>query len=140
MPHRCTRCGKIYEDGDVRILNGCECGNNKFEYIPRERKERKEGEKIEIVRIISPGCYEINLENAFKKEGIILKKIHDVGTCFASDGRLSIAILPADEKRTASMIIGMHKENGHISIVMKPKKAAYLGLAITKMIMSLIEV
>jgi hypothetical protein len=76
----------------------------------------------------------------FKKEGIILKKIHDVGTCFASDGRLSIAILPADEKRTASMIIGMHKENGHISIVMKPKKAAYLGLAITKMIMSLIEV
>ena len=76
----------------------------------------------------------------FKKEGIILKKIHDVGTCFASDGRISIAILPADEKRTASMIIGMHKENGHISIVMKPKKAAYLGLAITKMIMSLIEV
>jgi predicted nucleic acid-binding Zn-ribbon protein len=72
MPHRCTRCGKIYEDGDMRILNGCECGNNKFEYIPRERKEKKEGEKIEIVRIISPGCYEINLENAFKKEGIII--------------------------------------------------------------------
>ncbi len=77
MPHRCTRCGKIYEDGDMRILNGCECGNNKFEYIPKERKVKeekadREGEKIEIVRIISPGCYEINLENAFKKEGIII--------------------------------------------------------------------
>ncbi|WP_457549171.1 Zn-ribbon domain-containing protein [Archaeoglobus sp.] len=81
MPHRCTRCGKIYEDGDVRILNGCECGNNKFEYIPKERKikkkekvvkEIKEEEKIEIVRIISPGCYEINLENAFKRDGIII--------------------------------------------------------------------
>ncbi len=77
MPHRCTKCGKIYEDGDMRILNGCECGNNKFEYIPKERKVKekkadREGEKIEIVRIISPGCYEINLENAFKKEGIII--------------------------------------------------------------------
>ncbi|AEF95893.1 hypothetical protein [Methanotorris igneus] len=75
----------------------------------------------------------------FKKEGIMLKKIQDVGTCFASDGRLSIAVLPADEKRTASMIIGMHKENGHTSIVMKPKKAAYLGLAITEIIKSLIN-
>ncbi len=79
MPHRCTRCGKVYEDGDMRILNGCECGNNRFEYVPKERRVKKEddrgkgeNERIEIVRIISPGCYEIDLENAFKKDGIII--------------------------------------------------------------------
>ncbi|EHP89524.1 hypothetical protein [Methanotorris formicicus] len=75
----------------------------------------------------------------FKKDGVILKKIQDVGTCFASDGRLSIAVLPADEKRTASMIIGMHKEDEHASIVMKPKKAAYLSLLIVEVIKSLIN-
>jgi len=37
MPHKCTKCGKIYPDGDYRILNGCECGNNKFLYVPKER-------------------------------------------------------------------------------------------------------
>ncbi len=72
MPHKCTKCGKVYDDGDMRILNGCECGNNKFIYIPKQKKEKEEGERIEIVRIVSPGCYEINLENAFKKDGIII--------------------------------------------------------------------
>jgi predicted nucleic acid-binding Zn-ribbon protein len=72
MPHKCTKCGKVYEDGDMRILSGCECGNNKFIYIPKQKKEKEEGERIEIVRIVSPGCYEINLENAFKKDGIII--------------------------------------------------------------------
>ena len=42
MPHRCTKCGKIYPDGDSRILKGCECGNNRFEYVPRKRAERVE--------------------------------------------------------------------------------------------------
>ena len=42
MPHRCTRCGRIYPDGDSRILKGCECGNNRFEYVPRKRAERVE--------------------------------------------------------------------------------------------------
>ncbi len=72
MPHKCTKCGKIYEDGDIRILNGCECGNNRFEYIPKEKRKKEEGERIEIVRIISPGCYEINLDNAFKMDGLII--------------------------------------------------------------------
>jgi len=42
MPHRCTKCGKEYPDGDMRILNGCECGNNKFLYVPKEKKDAKE--------------------------------------------------------------------------------------------------
>jgi hypothetical protein len=34
MPHKCTRCGKIFRDGAPEILNGCpNCGWNKFLYV-----------------------------------------------------------------------------------------------------------
>ncbi|RLI87964.1 MAG: hypothetical protein DRO98_03745 [Archaeoglobales archaeon] len=87
MPHRCTKCGREYADGDMRILQGCECGNNKFLYVPKEekRRERKEEEVkesetsfsetplgIESVRILSPGMYEINLEKVFSRDEIVI--------------------------------------------------------------------
>jgi len=37
MPHRCTKCGAIYSDGDSVILTGCpECKWNKFLYVKAE--------------------------------------------------------------------------------------------------------
>jgi len=98
MPHKCTKCGKIYPDGDYRILNGCECGNNKFLYVPKERlaesitihretekeiEPKTESEKkdeikiedfegIESVKIIAPGMYEIKLENILSRDGIVI--------------------------------------------------------------------
>lgn len=89
MPHRCTKCGKIYPDGDYRILNGCECGNNKFLYVPKEKlaesiaahketeikpetESKKDFEGIESVKIIAPGMYEIKLENILSREGIVI--------------------------------------------------------------------
>ncbi len=96
MPHKCTKCGKIYPDGDYRILNGCECGNNKFLYVPKERlaerasetekdvkpesesKKKQEEVKIEdfegieSVKIIAPGMYEIKLENILSRDGIVI--------------------------------------------------------------------
>ncbi|HIP25191.1 MAG TPA: hypothetical protein EYG81_01820 [Archaeoglobus profundus] len=94
MPHKCTKCGKMYADGDMSILNGCECGNNRFLYVPKEsipketnlieKREINEneiidtrggyrGDDIECVRIIAPGQYEINIENILKMDGIIIK-------------------------------------------------------------------
>ncbi|WP_290900407.1 Zn-ribbon domain-containing protein [Ferroglobus sp.] len=77
MPHQCTKCGKIFADGDVNILKGCECGNNKFLYIPkvkgREKEELEEQfEKIESVRIVAPGTYEINIEKLLERDEIII--------------------------------------------------------------------
>jgi DNA-directed RNA polymerase subunit RPC12/RpoP len=35
MPHKCTNCEHIFEDGSADILNGCpNCGWNKFLYVP----------------------------------------------------------------------------------------------------------
>ena len=100
MPHKCTKCGRLYEDGDMNILNGCICGNNKFLYVPKEtipkevnlieEKESNENEieiiktsksdkdkdkekDIECVKIISPGQYEINIENMLKIDGLIIE-------------------------------------------------------------------
>ena len=81
-----------------------------------------------------------NINKKFKREGVKLQKIQDVGTCFANEGsRISIAILPADERRTASILVGFHKEDRHSSIIVKPKRAAYLGMILTKIIISNIE-
>ncbi|HIQ38669.1 MAG TPA: hypothetical protein EYH53_01520 [Methanothermococcus okinawensis] len=78
-----------------------------------------------------------NITKDFKKDGVMLRKIKDVGTCFAGNGnRISIAILPADERRSASVLIGFHKGNKHSSIILKPKKVAYLSKILTKLITS----
>lgn len=37
MPHRCTKCGAVFDDGDSVILTGCpECKWNKFLYVKTE--------------------------------------------------------------------------------------------------------
>lgn len=36
MPHQCTNCGNVFEDGSDDILSGCDCGSRKFEYVGEE--------------------------------------------------------------------------------------------------------
>jgi len=33
MPHKCTTCGIVYEEGSDAVLDGCECGNRLFFYF-----------------------------------------------------------------------------------------------------------
>ena len=42
MPHRCVRCGKIYDDGANEILNGCSCGSKLFFYVKKSDLEKAE--------------------------------------------------------------------------------------------------
>ncbi|XRO77219.1 hypothetical protein ACO3VM_01450 [Methanocaldococcus sp. 10A] len=70
----------------------------------------------------------------FKKDNIKVYHIHDIGTVFGVDGRISIGVLPADENRVASILVGFHKNDRHISVVVKPKKIALLSVIITKII------
>ena len=39
MPHQCVRCNSFFEDGDERILKGCDCGGKLFFYIKKEKLE-----------------------------------------------------------------------------------------------------
>jgi predicted nucleic acid-binding Zn-ribbon protein len=119
MPHRCTRCGTIFEDGDSVILSGCpDCGWNKFLYVKKEfegsenqgrpaleeekldlessldevvrsidealsseqedKKEEPEAERktdedrVESVRILGPGSYELNLDSLFERKELVM--------------------------------------------------------------------
>lgn len=39
MPHKCTNCDNVFEDGSDDILSGCDCGNLKFEYVAEDRQD-----------------------------------------------------------------------------------------------------
>jgi hypothetical protein len=37
MPHQCTGCGYVFEDGSKEMLSGCpDCGGNTFQFHPEE--------------------------------------------------------------------------------------------------------
>jgi predicted nucleic acid-binding Zn-ribbon protein len=90
MVHTCAKCGKIYPDSSAEILIGCsQCGGKKF-YFERpgakkkktpeaeqtpahpepqaapsrseEPEERECGSRVESIRIVAPGTYELNIE------------------------------------------------------------------------------
>lgn len=47
MPHKCVRCGNVFEDNDASILRGCSCGSVFFLYVktPQDVEQIKEIQK-----------------------------------------------------------------------------------------------
>lgn len=104
MPHKCTQCGREFEDGSTKILKGCpSCGGKKFLYIreaerhddvlkektvseivmetgrdvlevrpDRQRKEIEVFDRIESIRILGPGSYELNIEKLAKSDEFVV--------------------------------------------------------------------
>ena len=122
MPHRCTKCGAVFSDGDSVILTGCpECKWNKFLYVKTEeinsseKPEREDDQteheiellmkdpdkktetidsvlenidkaldsddvnknelnpdRVDSIRILDSGSYELNLGSIMKKEEIVV--------------------------------------------------------------------
>lgn len=103
MPHKCTRCGREFEDGSTEILKGCpSCGGKKFLYIREstrhedvldektietiaeetgeEALEVREAtpkhvecyDRVESIRIVGPGSYELNIEKLAQSEEMVV--------------------------------------------------------------------
>ena len=102
MPHKCTQCGREFEDGSTKILKGCpSCGGKKFLYIREanrhddvleeksieeiahetgedilevqdEKRETEVFERVESIRILAPGTYELNIEKMAKSEEVVV--------------------------------------------------------------------
>ena len=104
MPHKCTKCGREFEDGSTEILKGCpSCGGKKFLYVrPDERhrdvleeksisqiaEETKQEvlevapppagggpevyKRVESIRIMGPGSYELNLEKMAETGEVVI--------------------------------------------------------------------
>lgn len=101
MPHRCVKCGAIYEDSSPTLLSGCTCGSRFFFFFKKEatkeelknltEHEIKEIEAdvkeiigpqmddrpvildFESIRVKEPGKFEVDLVNVFKKEPLVYK-------------------------------------------------------------------
>ena len=48
MPHQCTQCEEIYEDGSSELLSGCsECGGDTFQHITVDQKKNTKSDIID---------------------------------------------------------------------------------------------
>lgn len=45
MPHRCLRCGNVYNDKSMEIITGCSCSSKLFLYVRDEKKDEKKNNK-----------------------------------------------------------------------------------------------
>ncbi|MFW6026952.1 MAG: Zn-ribbon domain-containing protein [Nanoarchaeota archaeon] len=108
MPHQCLKCEKVYDNTSNAIIVGCpNCGSKLFLYIKNMPKDETEIElnshkkdmiiqeisnfvdieetqkpiifKLENIRVLSPGKYEIDINQLMKKEKPIVYKV-DEGT------------------------------------------------------------
>ncbi|HDI73039.1 MAG TPA: hypothetical protein ENF58_02785 [Candidatus Altiarchaeales archaeon] len=49
MPHKCARCGKIYDDNSKELIEGCSCGSRVFLYL-KEKPGLTEEETIKELK------------------------------------------------------------------------------------------
>jgi uncharacterized protein len=106
MPHQCLKCESVYDNTSDVIISGCpKCGAKLFLYMKKLPDKQKEIElssaekdliisevssyvdleevdtpiilKLENIRVLSPGKYEIDINQLMKKEKPIIYKIQD---------------------------------------------------------------
>ncbi|MCK4491135.1 MAG: hypothetical protein KAU03_00825 [Candidatus Altiarchaeales archaeon] len=41
MPHKCARCGRIYDDNAPELIDGCSCGAQVFLYLKTDERNKK---------------------------------------------------------------------------------------------------
>jgi len=71
MPHKCARCGKIYDDNSPELIDGCSCGARVFLYL-KEKPGRNEEDTIEELRLKEIG--EEDLKRLDREFGMDLDK------------------------------------------------------------------
>jgi len=98
MYHKCVKCGRIYEQYSIDIINGCSCGSKLFYFVKFDSTSKKKDSKdtisedmdyfyeleddenheiiifdIEAINIKSSGKYELNLDRLINNDGLIYK-------------------------------------------------------------------
>jgi len=106
MPHQCLGCDTIYDNTSDVIIKGCpKCGKKLFLFIKKIPEKKKEIEltkeqknvvlkevesmletediqtpiilKLENVRVVSPGKYEIDVNQLMKKDKPLIYKVQE---------------------------------------------------------------
>ncbi|MFH0836217.1 MAG: Zn-ribbon containing protein [Candidatus Micrarchaeota archaeon] len=104
MPHKCVRCGTVFDNKSMKLLNGCDCGSRVFLFL-RDDQMTEEGKQaapdvgwleeelsflakekpvsvdldaVENLRILEQGAYELDLQSLMKGEPLVVKSDKDV--------------------------------------------------------------
>ncbi len=106
MPHQCLGCDSVFDNTTDAIIKGCpECGNKLFLFVKKIPVEKEQIEiskeskemilkeigsfvdindsdspiilKLENIRILAPGKYEIDINQLMKKEKPIIYKVQE---------------------------------------------------------------
>lgn len=76
MPHRCVRCGKLYDDGSSEVLSGCSCGSKLFFYVKKAalKKAEEAAKKLDEKqkKQIEKDVYDLIGEEIDKSKPIVL--------------------------------------------------------------------
>ncbi|MBD3203635.1 hypothetical protein GF327_05030 [Candidatus Woesearchaeota archaeon] len=76
MPHQCVRCGKMYKDGSIDIVKGCECEGKLFFFVKKEKLDEIKNASFKLSskekKQIEKDVYDIiGLENKDKRPVIL---------------------------------------------------------------------
>jgi len=86
MPHKCARCGTIYDDNSAELIDGCSCGARVFLYL-KEKPGRSEEEAIKELKIKEVGGEDLkrldrefgmNLEKSGRTIHLDLENLHQI--------------------------------------------------------------
>jgi predicted nucleic acid-binding Zn-ribbon protein len=88
MPNKCTKCGKVYEEGSDVIFKGCECGNRLFFYF----RKVSDDEARELARDGTKEIEEAGAIIGIKDGEPVLDKGSDIWNIKVKDGVYEIDI------------------------------------------------
>lgn len=106
MPHQCLGCDSVFDNTTDAIITGCpNCGHKLFLFVKNIPKEKEQIEiskhqkdlilkeiesmvditetdtpiilKLENIRVLAPGKYEIDINQLMKKEKPIIYKVQE---------------------------------------------------------------
>jgi predicted nucleic acid-binding Zn-ribbon protein len=90
MPHKCARCGEIYEDSAPELMNGCTCGARVFLFLRQQEDSSEEetivklGEElkksdrtihldVENLLRVGKGKYRLDIASLMKGDPLVIK-------------------------------------------------------------------
>jgi predicted nucleic acid-binding Zn-ribbon protein len=109
MPHKCTTCGREFEDGSQDVLHGCpSCGGKRFLYVRAEERHRDVLEETPLEALVEEAPPEDVHEIPEPQE--TLAPMHESIETIRITGPGSYEINIERLSKSDEMVIGLGKE------------------------------
>lgn len=124
MPHKCARCGEIFDDNSRELMEGCSCGSRVFLYM---KKKPGLSEEETIERLKEKSIRESDIEwldrefgDKLAKKGVIHLDVENMIRLGEGKFKLDIASLMSGKPVVVKAEEGVYYID--IPYAMKPKR------------------